>query len=269
MMNIKEFQQTFPDNEACLQYIFDKKCPLKGYKLVKGRKCFQNSTGKQIYPLKGTIFEKSATPLTLWFYAIYLFSVSKNGVSAKELQRQLGVTYKCAWRIGHRIRETMKQENNLFTGVVEVDETYAGGRKKGLTGRGTKKPVLFGMVERGGKARIKIIPDVKTLTLLETMSKNIHQDATVITDDFKPYRKYTKRTWRHYIINHSDGKYVYDHNGFKVHTNTCEGLWSLVKRNLRGTHVYVSKQHLSKYVDEIVFRYNNQENTFYRILDNV
>ena len=155
-MNIKEFHETFPNEETCLQYIFNKRCPLKGYKKVRGRKCFQNATGHQIYPLKGSIFEKSTTPLTLWFFAIYLFSMSKNGVSAKELQRQLGVTYKCAWRIGKQIREAMAADKDLFTGTVEVDETYVGGRKKGLTGRGTKKPVLFGMVERKGKARINI-----------------------------------------------------------------------------------------------------------------
>lgn len=267
-MNIKEFKETFPDEESCLKYLFDKRHNLKGYKRVKGRPCFQNGSGRQIYPLKGSIFEKSSTPLELWFYAIYLFSVSKNGVSGKELQRQLGVTYKCAWRIGHKIREAMKQDRDLFTGTVEVDETYAGGRRKGLTGRGTKKPILFGMVERGGKARIDILPDVKALTLTEAIHKNIHTEATVITDDFVSY-KFLKRTWNHHIINHSDGFYGYTHKGLKVNTNSVEGLWSIVKRSIRGTHVWVSKEYLHRYVDEIVFRYNHRENSFYRILDGV
>src|SRR3989344_2075640 len=125
---ISQFRKDFPSEEACLDYIFKQKYPsVKSYYRVKGRKCYANAQGKQIHPLAGTIFHKSDTPLTLWLYAIYLFSVSRNGVSSKELQRQLGTTYKCAWRIGKSIRSLMKSDNKKLNGIIEADETYIGG----------------------------------------------------------------------------------------------------------------------------------------------
>lgn len=128
---IKNFQKDFPNDDVCLDYIFKQKYPdTKQYYKVKGRKCYANPAGEQIHPLAGTIFEKSSTSLTNWFYAVYLFSQSKNGVSAKELERQLGVTYKCAWRIAKKIRELMSGDGDPLTGTVEVDETYVGGRKE-------------------------------------------------------------------------------------------------------------------------------------------
>ena len=134
--SIKDFQGQFPNDEACLEYIFnqkyDKTCKCGGqFYRSKTRKCYNCSMcGKQISPLAGTIFEKSDTPLTSWFYAIFLFSSARNGVSAKELERQLGVTYKTAWRIAFQIRQLMQQDKKKLSGVVEVDETYIGGYRR-------------------------------------------------------------------------------------------------------------------------------------------
>lgn len=152
---ILQFQQEFPNDDACLDYIFEKKYShlpdYNKYYRVRGRKCYAHSeTGEQIHPTAGTIFHKSPTKLSLWFFAIYLFSASKNGVSAKELQRQLGVTYKCAYRIGQQIRKLMADDVDVFTGTVEADETYVGGKgRNNKRGRGAEnKTPVFGIVER-------------------------------------------------------------------------------------------------------------------------
>ncbi len=270
-MNIKQFREKFPDDDTCLDYLFNKKYDLKGYYRVNRRKTYQNSESKQISPLKGTIFEKSSTPLTLWFYAIYLFSVSKNGVSGKELERQLGVTYKCAWRMGHQIRKAMKEEH-LFSGTVEVDETYVGGMGRRSTrrdGRGTTKQAVFGMVERESKRlKLKVIPNVSGSTLTREVRENVKEWSTIISDDFISY-KWIKRSYRHYRINHSEGYWSYKDGEVQVHTNSIEGVWSIVKRSLKGTHIMVSKKYLQAYLDEYSFRYNHRENLFYRILGGV
>lgn len=172
-MNIHEFNKRFPDSETCLSDLFQRrfgkteKCPccdkpFKYYR-VKNRKSFEcNDCGNQIYPMAGTIFEESNTPLLSWYYAIYLFSVSKNGVSGKELQRQLKVTYKCAWRIGHKVRQLLADDNRKLEGTVEVDESMYGGKSHGKRGWGAPgKVCLFGMIERDGNVRVKAVKNRK------------------------------------------------------------------------------------------------------------
>ena len=134
---ITQFRAEFPNDDICLDYVFHKKYPnIKAYR-IKGRKDYADTTGRQYSPLAGTIFEKSSTKLNLWFYAIYLFSTSKNGVSAKELERQLGVTYKTAWRMAKQIRSLMSDDGIKLTGIVEADETFIGGyTKDGFGGKG-------------------------------------------------------------------------------------------------------------------------------------
>ncbi len=138
--SILDFQKDFPTDDVCLDYIFKKKYPnTKGWYKVKGRKAYANADGKHIHPLKGTIFEKSDTSLIKWFYAIFLFSVSKNGISAKELERQLKVTYKTAWRMATQICKLMEQGGDKLSGTVEADETYYGGFRKGGQGGKAKR----------------------------------------------------------------------------------------------------------------------------------
>lgn len=255
---IQSLQKQFPTDNECLDFIFKRRFPnLTGYKRVKNRLCYQNAKGHQIYPLKGTMYERTRVPLTLWFYALYLFSHAKNGVSAKELQRQLGVSYETAWRMGVKIRSAMKQQHTL-EGVVEVDETYVGGRSKRHGGRSTKKTPVMGLTSRTGQAVLKVIPNVRGTTLTQTILDNVNTDATIISDDWIAY-KWVKRTYNHYIINHSEGHMGYENTyGLKVNTNRVEGLWNHVKSTIRGTYMGVSKAYLQTYLDMIAFQYNHR-----------
>lgn len=228
---IKQFQEEFPNDTVCLEYLFNKRfekeCGCGGtfYRNKKRKSYVCSRCNQNASPTKGTIMEKSSTALTLWFYAIYLFSVSKNGVSAKELQRQLGVTYKCAWRIANKIRSLMKGDNDLLTGTVEVDETYFGGRRPMSEGRKTKS-ALMGMVERGGRTRINVIPNIQTHIVLNQIRDNVSRDAKIMSDEYSTYKKLSKFGYQSQRVKHGKGHYV---NG-NIHTNTIEGFWSQLKR---------------------------------------
>ena len=251
---IKHLKRDFPNDDVCLDYIFRRKYPhLKQYYRVKGRKCYANTAGKQIHPLAGTIFEKSSTPLTLWFYAIYLFSCGKNGVSAKELERQLGVTYKCAWRIAKHIRSLMGQDKDLLSGTVEVDETYFGGRKV-MNEKMTNKSAVMGMVERKGRIRIKKIPNRETHIILNNLKNNVARGSQLMTDEWNAYKKTPKFGYYHKGIKHGKKHYV----AGDIHTNTIEGFWSQLKRSINGTYHSVSLKYLQLYVDEFAYRYNHR-----------
>jgi len=250
---IKDLRKDFPNDDVCLNYIMARKCPdFKGYR-VKGRKSYANTKGEHVNPLKGTIFEKSKTPLTLWFHAIFLFSSSKNGVSAKELQRQLGVTYKCAWRIAHNIRKLMEQDGDLLTGTVEVDETYFG--KKGTRAKGDafkNKSALMGMVEREGDIRVNTIPNRETHIVLNQIRDNVEKGSHVMSDEYSAYKKLSRLGYGSQRVKHGKKHWV----RANVHTNTIEGFWGQLKRSIRGTYHFVSSKHLQSYVDEFAFRYN-------------
>lgn len=251
---IKDLKRDFPNDNVCLDYIFEKKCgDTQGYYRVKNRKCYSHqSTKHQIHPLKGTIFEKSSTSLTLWFHAIFLFASSKNGVSGKELQRQLGVTYKCAWRMAKQIRSLMEQGTDPLTGTVEIDETYVGGRHKGVAGRGAKgKTPIVGLVERGGELRAYATENVNSTTLTGFVYDHVDRDAKVMTDEFAGYN-FVKYHNEHRTVAHGKKQYVRGN----VHTNTIEGFWSQFKRSVRGTYVHVSKTHMQSYINEFSFRYS-------------
>lgn len=252
---IKDLRDDFPDDDACLDYIFKKKYPDKvdDYYRVSGRKCYANSAGEQIHPLSGTIFERSSTSLTLWFHAIFLFATSKNGVSAKELERQLGVTYKCAWRMAKKIRELMEDDGDLLSGTVEVDETYTGGKDKMDDGRANKSAVM-GMVEREGKVRAKHVPDRKTHTVLNTIKENVSKDAVVMSDEYSAYKKLPHLGYTSKRVKHGKKNWVYG----DTHTNSIEGFWSQFKRSVKGTYHSISKKHLQSYLDEFAFRYSHR-----------
>ncbi len=199
--SILDFQKEFPNDDVCLDYIFKQKYPvLKGYTRIGGRKGYQNSQGAQVYPLSSTIFEKSDTALVKWFYAIYLFSVSKNGVSAKELERQLKVTYKTAWRMAKQIRQLMDSGNDKLSGIVEADETYMGGFKKGGQGGKGKTPVI-GIVQRGGSVRAKV-SERQAHLILNHIRDNVEKGTKVYTDQFGVYEKAKKLGYSHEAVNH-------------------------------------------------------------------
>lgn len=195
---------------------------------------------------------------------MYLMTATRNGVSAKELQRQLGVTYKCAWRIGHQLRilmdERAKAQNpGPLSGHVEVDETFVGGRKhrSQIRRHGDKrdKAVVMGIVQRGGPLRGKVVRSTDAMSLIPEVMENVAPGTTVSTDEWRPYKHLPALGYVHVRVNHSAEEWV---KGIH-HTNTLEGFWSHLKRGIRSTHVSVSKRHLQKYVDEFAFRFNNRE----------
>ncbi|MFA5013229.1 MAG: IS1595 family transposase [Candidatus Paceibacterota bacterium] len=275
----KEFNKKYSDDNACLEAIFNarygaKKCPKckhksKFHKLSK-RKCYScQNCGYNIFPLADTIFHKSSTSLKDWFFAIYLFATSKNGVSAKELQRQLGCTYKTAWRIGKQIRLLFSQNNIQLFDVVEADETYIGGKKGGKRGRGAgNKTAVFGIVQRKGSIKVKVVKNVKSKTLLPIIKENVKNGARFISDEFPSYSKVGKNGYNHNYIKHAVKEYVRG----DIHTNNIEGFWSQLKRSIDGTHHAVSPKYLQSYVDEFSYRYNQRNASsplFYLFLEEV
>ena len=190
---------------------------------------------------------------------MFLFTSSKNGVAAKELERQLGVTYKCAWRIAHELRKLMANadDHGPLSGHIEIDETYIGGRvkggkKHGITGRGADKAVVFGMLERDGSVRAGPVPNLKRSTIRPIIAKNIQRGSIISTDEFQTYADLQKFGYRHGKVVHAAKQYV---NGI-FHVNSLEGYWGQLKRGIKGTHIHVSPKHLWKYVSEFSYRYN-------------
>ena len=255
--SIDQFFKEFPTDDACLEYIKNKKYPDKTLYRIQGRMCYSDVYGTQYYPLVGTIFEKSRTPLRKWFYALFLFSQSSHGISSAELARQLGVTYKCAWRIGHKIRSLMNTPEGKLSGIIEVDETYVGRKtKKGRRGRGTTKTPVFGMVERGGRIKVMTVPRVDSHTLVMRIKRNVKRRSIIMSDEFRSYNPLKYEEYGHQTVQHGTREYVRGN----AHTNTLEGFWSLVKRSLRSTHGSVSKRHLQKYLNERAWHYSNRKN---------
>ena len=211
-----------------------------------------------MWPKEGTIFDHSSTDLVKWFFAIFLMSQSRNGVAAKELERALGVTYKCAFRIGHQVRKLMKDNAFTLFGEVEADETAVGGKRPGPRGRGAKgKTIVFGQLQREGKMNTAIVENVKAVTLMPHFQNNIAKSSKLMTDELKSYKKIARLLeMEHDSVNHGAKQYAKE-NG--THTNTIEGFWSQLKRSLDGTHHVISPKMLHAYVSEFQWRYNNRE----------
>src|SRR6266403_3481405 len=221
--------------------------------------------GKQFSATSGTIFNDTHLPLTKWFMAIALICEAKKGLSALQMQRHLGVNYRTAWHLCHRIREAMQEgglltgEVTLLTGVVETDETYVGGKVK-RKGRPyvkkEKKDVVVGMIERGGKVRFIPVKDNKMEIIEPVIRKHISPDAMLQTDESAIYTIVGKRHFsgRHRMINHTRSYGIGDN-----HTNTIENAFSLLKRGIYGSFHHVSKKHLGRYYEAFSFRFNRRD----------
>jgi transposase-like protein len=209
--------------------------------------------------MAGTIFQDTKFDhLKLWFKAVAYMAVTRCGISSRQLSRDLGVTTKTGYRMWKQIRTVLTDGKEIkFVGKVEVDETYIGGKKQGKRGRGSEnKTVVLGMIERQGRARAIVVPDVKAKTLVPHIEDNIHKDAMVYTDDLMSYDNLSKLGFNHQTVAHSKRIYV---TGEDIHTNNVEGFWSQLKRSIDGTYHHVTPEHLQEYADEYSFRYSHRK----------
>ena len=277
--SVREFFQRFPTEDACLEHIMQVRfggtrfdCPKCGtadstfHKLQKRRTYVCASCGHHVNPTAGTILENTRTPLVSWFYAIYLFCTTRHGVSGKELQRQLGVTYKTAYRIGQQIRELMGKAQGfdaMLAGHIELDEAYVGGRRSGgKRGRGAPgKTIVMGLAERDGRMKAVVIPNVKKDTLRNVVLDNVEPGSVVSTDELYSYNLLTGDGFTHGAVKHGRKEYAhYDYrSGETFHVNTVEGFWKLFKASVRSTHVQISAKHMQRYLSEFTFRANHRQ----------
>lgn len=266
---IQEFFKQFSDDDACLEYLMQRRhgealdCPKCGkhgkFHRIRRHPAYECAwCGFEIFPMVGTMFAKSHVPLQKWFYALYLFTTTRHGVPAKELQRQLGVSYPTALRMAQKIRVHMGTVDGdpPLTGHVEIDKTYIGGRKpkiKGFTGRSAKgKTIVMGILERDGEVFTKVVPTAGRKSLIPPISERLKPGTRISTDEWAPYRILKSFGYDHDVVQHSLKEYARG----DVHVNALEGFWSQLKRSIRGTHVHVSRKHLPKYLDEFEHRYN-------------
>ena len=263
---IRDFDRDFPDDDACLEWLKNYRWPdgiycnrcqriTKHHRIAKRPAYACDFCGNHVYPMAGTIIEHSSTPLRLWFHAMFLMGSTRCGISAKQLQRELGVTYKTAWRMFKQIRSMLGEDVMSLLREVEVDETYIGGKRHGKRGRGAegKTPVL-GMVERKGKVIARVVPDVKAGTLVPIIKEKVLARSVVYTDELPSYNSLPRQGYQHKRIHHASKVYVMG----DVHTNTIEGFWSLVKRGIDGVHHAVSAKYLQDYINAYCFRWNHR-----------
>jgi transposase len=274
-LTVGEFFARFPDDDACLNHIMEVRygvrhvctaCGIEGtFHKLAGRRAFSCAhCGHHVYPTAGTVFQDTRTPLQVWFYAIYLFVTTRHGVSGKELQRALGVTYKTAWRMGDHIRQLMAKADGFkeMQGHVEIDEAYVGGyRPHGGPGKGENKTIVFGMVERGGRTSAQSVPNLKGETIRPVVYETIKAGSAVSTDESSIYELLKSAGYDHKAVNHGKKewrKFNY-RRGEYHHTNSVESFWRLFKNSIRSTHIHVSEKYMDHYLREFTFRSNHRQ----------
>jgi transposase len=293
--SLMEFMREFPDDTACLEHLWRTRhapdgehahCPkcdqertFKRYATKQGRQSWTcTGCGHHVHPTAGTIFEKSSTSLHLWYYGMYLMASTRCGISAKQLERELGVSYKTAWRMLNRIRtELMAQDDQPLEGDVEVDETAGGGRvrasdtRKGkawVRAKVSNRPTIWAAVERGGRVRAHVVKSRGTYDVEPPIFEYILPTSMIFTDEWKGYTDRIGSTFiGHRRIRHEDKIYV----SGDVHTQTIEGFFGHMKNGIRGTYHSVSSKWLPSYLNEYCFRYCERSNTtrsmFFTLLD--
>jgi transposase-like protein len=269
-MTLTDVNEMFSTDEQCRVLLAKLRWPLgKECVRCKSKRLFEVPTqkklecaecGYQFTVTAGTIFHDSHLPLEKWFLAVLLICESRKGMSANQVKRLLGVSYKTAWYLCHRIRAAMAQtERPLLDGTVEMDETYVGGKQRNR-GRGkatTNKEVVIGIRQRNGDLRFFHAEDAKTGTLARYIQEKVSTDVDVIvTDELPAYRKAVGNA-RHETVTHSAKEYV--RLGTDIHTNTVESAFSLLKRGIMGTWHKISAKHLQAYLDEMTFRFDRRK----------
>lgn len=279
-MNLIEVNEQLKTDEQCLAYLRRRRwpdgvvrCPTCGCskisevtttsqnKLKAARhiyECMERTCKQQFTATSGTLFHDSHLPLHKWFLAIALIGQAKKGMSARQLQRHLGIkSYKTAWYLGHRIRKAMEESGaDFLSGVVEVDETHVSGKFDKRRNRDPwQTTVVAGMVERGGRVRTVKIPTASKKVLVGMVQNNVHPKSIVLTDEHRAYKSLSKIVRMHGVVCHKKEEWVRG----KIHTNTIEGCWSLLKRAIVGSFHQISVKHLGRYLAEFDFKYNNRK----------
>jgi len=265
--SLKKFDKEFSTDAECLDWLFNYRypngveCPtchkVTNYYRVNNRPCYEcELCGNQVYPMVGTIFQKSTTPLRTWFHAMWLMANTRCGISAKQLERETGVTYKTAWRMFKQIRSLLNEDTGMFSGDVEADETYVGGAKHGKRGRGASgKTIVAGEVERQGSVSASVVPNVQSKTLLPMIIEKTSPESTIFTDEMPSYKQTQSTRIQSSGYTHNEKVYVMG----DIHTNTIDGFWALVKGGIKGVYHHVSPDYLNSYVKEYEFRYNHRK----------
>ena len=286
-LSLMEFLERYPDDAACLDRLWREgyapdghhaHCPKCGrerkFHRTKTRAAYTCDTcGLHVHPMKGTIFEGSPISLKLWFYVMYVMASTRCGVSAKQIEREIGVTYKTAHRMMKKIRTELMHDmdDEPLAGDVEIDETTWGGkprkrhgethltvdpaeRRAAAAAHREAKPTILGMVERGGKLRFRVIPSRHGAVLSRAVTANVDPTSVILTDDWGSYKPLRRHYIDHKIINHSAGQYVEG----DTHTNTIEGAFGNLKTGMRGAYKKVSPRYLQSYLDEYAWRHNAQ-----------
>lgn len=270
---VKDLRADFPDDAACLRWLVNYLYPSGIFCIqcdhstrhyaVRGRKTFAcGMCGWQVSPMKGTIFENTHIPLTDWFYAIYLMSSNKAGTSAKQIERELGVSYPTAWRMMHQIRKMMEAPDELLSGEVEIDETFihpntfkrsSARRIYGFDVR-RKGEVVFGMVQRGGMVKVMHVKSTGARVLQPLIYKHVAVGSVIHTDGFLAYRKLPRMGYEHRWTDHGAGQYYTEDS----YTQNIENVWSHFKRGIKGVYRHIGKQYIGAYANEYAWRYSNR-----------
>lgn len=301
--SLMEFMREFPDDESCLEHLWRArysddgehadcpKCgreqvPFRKYATAQGRQSWTcTQCGHHVHPTSGTIFQGSSTSLTLWYYAMYLVTSTRCGISAKQLERQIGVSYKTAWRMLNKIRnQLMTEDDEPLSGEVEADETYIGGKPRAsdtyrarqrakaeghpwkTSGYARKATTtVFAAVERGGRVRATVVPDSSSKTLGQAVERYVLPESVLFTDEWQSYLQVGKKFTAHHRIRHAEAIYV----SGDVHTQTIEGFFSNLKRGISGVYHSVSSKWLQGYLNEYAWRYNERSNTTRSMFDSL
>jgi transposase-like protein len=290
--SVTEFLADFPDDAACLDYLWRTRhaadgehahCPkcdcrrvFRRYETKQQRQSWTcTACGHHVHPTAGTIFHRSSTSLRLWFHAMYLMTSTRCGISAKQLERELGVHYKTAWRMFNKIRTELMndEEEPQLRGTVEIDETSWGGRpRRPIKDKAERarwrenRTTVLGMIERGGRVRLRVIESRRGEPLSRAVRTHVNPAAFMLTDDWPAYKP-LRREYAWATINHSAG--IYAEGG--IHTNSIEGFFGNLKTGMRGAYKHVSDKYLQSYLDEFAWRHNNRfrghKSMFHRLVD--